>query len=86
MAQELIIIHTYAHRLCLICNLFQQTTVDEDDDDDDDLDDKSKKKRGRSGKKSSSNSGSKKSAPVATTKVPTLKIKLGKRKQATSVS
>uniref|UniRef100_A0A1B6DUE7 Chromodomain-helicase-DNA-binding protein Mi-2 homolog n=1 Tax=Clastoptera arizonana TaxID=38151 RepID=A0A1B6DUE7_9HEMI len=60
-----------------------RTTVVDDgvDDDDDDLEEKSKKKRGRSSKKST---GSKKSTPVSTTKVPTLKIKLGKRKQASS--
>jgi hypothetical protein len=53
-----------------------------DDDDDDEREEKSKKKRGRSGKKSgSAGSSSKKSA----SKVPTLKIKLGKRKRGSSV-
>lgn len=57
------------------------------DDDDDDLEDKGiKKKRSNRVKKSSSLAAGKKGAPQSATKVPTLKIKLGKRKQASSVS
>lgn len=51
---------------------------DDDFDDDEDKEDKSKKKRGSRGRPSKS---SKKA-----TKVPTLKIKLGKRKRGSSVS
>ena len=53
-----------------------------DDDDDDEREEKIKKKRGRSGKKSGSAGGSSKKS---TSKVPTLKIKLGKRKRGSSV-
>jgi len=53
-----------------------------DDDDDDEIEEKIKKKRGRSGKKSGSAGGSSKKN---TSKVPTLKIKLGKRKRGSSV-
>jgi chromodomain-helicase-DNA-binding protein 4 len=53
-----------------------------DDDDDDEREEKIKKKRGRSGKKSGTAGGSSKKS---TSKVPTLKIKLGKRKRGSSV-
>lgn len=43
-----------------------------------------KKKRGNRAKKNSTGPG-KKGSQQSTTKVPTLKIKLGKRKQASSV-
>ncbi|XP_021937675.1 chromodomain-helicase-DNA-binding protein Mi-2 homolog isoform X5 [Zootermopsis nevadensis] len=52
-----------------------------DDDDDEEREEKIKKKRGRSGKKSSTAGGSSKKS---TSKVPTLKIKLGKRKRGSS--
>ncbi|XP_069683396.1 chromodomain-helicase-DNA-binding protein Mi-2 homolog isoform X2 [Periplaneta americana] len=51
-----------------------------DDDEDEEREEKSKKKRGRSGKKSSGGAASKKNS----SKVPTLKIKIGKRKRGSS--
>lgn len=53
----------------------ESEAFDEDDDDDDDDDSKNKKKRSGRGKKSSKKAS----------KVPTLKIKLGKRKRGSSV-
>ncbi|XP_066907569.1 chromodomain-helicase-DNA-binding protein Mi-2 homolog [Halyomorpha halys] len=53
------------------------STTQNDDEDDDEADERGRKKRSGRSKKSSG----KKSAPPATTKVPTLKIKIGKRKQ-----
>ncbi|XP_054288773.1 chromodomain-helicase-DNA-binding protein Mi-2 homolog isoform X2 [Macrosteles quadrilineatus] len=53
------------------------------EEDEEDVEEK-EEKRGRKGRRSSKKGNSKKNTPVATTKVPTLKIKLGKRKQASS--
>jgi chromodomain-helicase-DNA-binding protein 4 len=53
-----------------------------EDDDEDEREEKIRKKRGRSGKKSGTTSGSSKRSA---SKVPTLKIKLGKRKRGSSV-
>lgn len=52
------------------------------DEEDEELEEKSKRKRGRGSKKGGRKSGT----PASNTKVPTLKIKLGKRKQNSSVS
>lgn len=54
----------------------ESEAFDDEDDDDDDDDSKIKKKRSGRGKKSSKKAS----------KVPTLKIKLGKRKRGSSVS
>lgn len=54
----------------------ESEAFDEDDEDDEDDDSKNKKKRSGRGKKSSKKAS----------KVPTLKIKLGKRKRGSSVS
>ncbi|CAH0765490.1 unnamed protein product [Bemisia tabaci] len=50
------------------------------DEEDEELEEKSKRKRGRGSKKGGRKSGT----PASNTKVPTLKIKLGKRKQNSS--
>ncbi|XP_046678885.1 LOW QUALITY PROTEIN: chromodomain-helicase-DNA-binding protein Mi-2 homolog [Homalodisca vitripennis] len=54
--------------------------LEEEEEDVEEKEEKGRRKGRRSGKKGNS----KKSTPVSTTKVPTLKIKLGKRKQASS--
>lgn len=66
--------------------IFQSRSVDELDEFEEEEEVEEKKSKKRSNRAKRSGGGNKRNSQGSTSKVPTLKIRLGKRKQASSVS
>lgn len=84
---KFVIIPAYSLLLLLT---FQSRSVDEldelEEEEEVEVEEKKSKKRSNRGKRSGGSGGNKRNSQGSTSKVPTLKIRLGKRKQASSVS